>query len=250
MSAPRRTPPLSQADTKPISLEASPWIVARQRWLRHFELNRSNSSAASRAWEKLTNAGLENVAHQALWLYAYPLSGMLAKEQKKRQELDRRIKALIRARSIERIRRKAGDPRAGLFFERFSRKQLDLWRAEVPSSFDGSTVGDWMIRRFIAGKPTCDLPELRKVFASLGPRCPISDRKFWLYVLRCYASNAGVPLGAERLVALAHCSDPGSHLDPSSLARTFTLFRSQVDADCREIRNVLPPLPLFPPQNS
>jgi hypothetical protein len=201
----------------------------------------------------LTSAGLEVVAHNALWFYAHPPSDILKKEQQNLQHVNRKIKALVLARKIESDRRNAGDPRTSLFSNRRSHLESDLLRTKQPFAFDGSTIGDWVARRLIAGKPICDPPDLRKVFASLGARCPISDRKFWLYVLRCYASNAGVTLGAERLAALANCSDSNSRksdLSPRTLARQCKLFSSQVNADCRAIRDVPPPLPLVLPQNS
>jgi hypothetical protein len=250
MSAPKRTPSLT--DTRSIPPELARWIETRQRWANRFSDNLKHDTTAEHAWEMLTNAGLKAVAHNALCFYAHPPSDRLKKEQRNLESVDRKIEALMRARKIERERRNAGDPRTGLFSDRRSRLEIDLLRAEEPFAFDGSTVGDWVIRRLIAGKRKCDLPKLRKAFASLGARCPISDRKFWLYILRCYASNAGVTLGAERLAALANCSDPHSsksHLGPRTLARYYKLFFSQVDADCRAIRNVPPPLPLFPPQD-
>lgn len=250
MNAPKRS--LSQTAAPSLRNEESRWMEGRQRWLRQFDLNRSSDCTASRAWEMLTGAGLESVAHHALYLYAHPPSDRLKEEERKLQQINRKIKALTRASRVEKVKRNAGDPRTGLFSERSLRKENDLWDAEMPFAFDRSTVGDWVTRRLNGGKGICDPPGMRKAFASLGRRCPIQDRKFWLYTLRCHASSAGVNLGAGRLAALAHCADPStpeSHLESRTLARTFKLFSSLVDADRPAIREIPLPLPLVPPQS-
>jgi hypothetical protein len=248
MSATKRT--TSQADNRPILLATLGCIEARQKWRDQFLDNLSGDRTASRAWKMLTGAGLDVVALPALWFYAHPPDRK--KEEHNLQYIVSKIKALIRELKIEVERRNAGDPRTALFSERRLSLERELLSAKQPFAFDGSTVGEWLTQRLLAGKPICNLPEMREVYASLGPRCPISDRKFWLYILRCYASNAGITLGAGRLAELANCSDPNSHesdLSPRTLARQYKLFSSQVSADCSAIRDVPPPLPLVPPQN-
>jgi len=86
------------------------------------------------------------------------------------------------------------------------------------------------------------------MFVSLGPRSPIADRKLRLFVLQCYAENAGVSLGAERLTALAHCADPDSNLDARTLAGFLASLPPSFKAKCRDDFRSLPVPSILPPQ--
>jgi hypothetical protein len=247
MSAPKRTP--SPTEARSIPQELSRWIEDRERWVARFLANLKRDNTAELAWEMLRKAQLEAVAHNCLFSYAYPRTMLIDEEQRKLQDVIRKVKALERAVRVEHEKKQGDDPRTGLFCNRSDVKEHVLLNAEVPYAFDGTTVANWISERLPTGKSMCDLRGLRKAFASLGLRSPISDRKFWLHVLRCYAVNAEVKLGAERLAALANCSDPNSHLDPRTLARNLKLFSpSVVSADCNDIRRVSPPFPLLPPK--
>lgn len=240
MSAPKRT------NAPPPILSAS---ELRSEWLESFHKNVSEDKTAPRAWDMLEGAGLETTAIRALWTYAHPPTEHVKKAQRNVRQVNRRIKALMRADKVEKERHMAGDRRATLFFDRSFQKYSDVVRSEMPFADDGVTVGDWALSRVAAGKGMPDLPASRKAFASLGPRSPVSDRKFWLFVLRCYAANAGVRLGFERLTALAHCADPDYELDPVTLAHFLASIPASFKGKCqRELIN-LPAPPLFPPQD-
>jgi hypothetical protein len=162
--------------------------------------------------------------------------------------LSRELKALNRARVVERAKHNAGNQRTTLFFDRYLEKYRDVVRSRMPFAQNGVTVKDWVLRRAMSGKEVPNLADLRRGLVSLGPRGPISDRKFWLFVLACYATNAGIRLGAERLTALANCADPDSELDPRALARFLASLPSKFKVNSqRDIRN-LPAVPLIPPQ--
>lgn len=239
MSAPKRTytsrPPSSASD-------------GREEWLATFRKNVSENGTARRAWEMLERAGLETAALQALWTYANPPDGYVAREQEKVQHVNRKIKALIRADKIAQQKHNAGDPRAALFSGRDWHKYADVLRCENPFGDEETTVCDWILRRVADGKGMPGLAAARRAFVSLGPRGPVSDRKHWLFVLLCYAENAGVRLGLERLTALAHCADQDCNLDSRTLARYLASLPERFKAKCREDFRKVPPPPLLPPQ--
>ena len=173
----------------------------------------------------------------------------MKKAQRNVQRVNREIKSLIRAAKVEKQRTKADDRRAALFFDRYWKKHVDVVRTEMPFADDGDTVGDWLKSRLAAGKEMPGLPALRKVFVSLGPRSAISDRKFWLFVLRCYAANGGARLGLERLSALAYCAHPDSNLNARTLARFFASISPNSKVKCLRDFRTLPAPPLLPPHN-
>jgi hypothetical protein len=143
----------------------------------------------------LKEAGLEAEALRALRTYSHAPTDYVKKEQRKAQRVNRQIRALIRANKIDEERHRADDRRAALFFDRALGKYRAVLRSEMPFADDGIVVGDWALSRTVAGKGLPDLPASRKAFASLGPRSPILDQKFWLFVVLCYAKNGGVRLG-------------------------------------------------------
>lgn len=240
MSAPKRT-----SAPNPSSL---PW-GGRKQWQAAFLKSVRQDGTARRAWEMISRAGLETPAIRVLWTYAHPPTDHVKTAQRNAKRISRRIKALNRASKISKDRHTAGDPRVGLFFGRALDRYGDIVHSGMPFMDGGATVGDWAISRVAAGKGLPDLAASQKAFVSLGPRSPISDRKFWLFVLRCYAANAGVPLGFERLTALAHCADPNSELDPRTLARFLASIPTNFMAKClRDFNNHSTP-ELFPPQN-
>jgi hypothetical protein len=193
MSAPKRTNASSPNPT--VSDD-------RSKWLATFLTNVRRDGTASRAWEMLESAGLEKAALRALWTYAHPPHVYMKREHRKVRRINSMVKALIRSDKIDRERHEAGDPRANMFSERHRQKYDDLVRSEMPFADDGSRVAHWMLARVEAGKGIPDLPASREAFVSLGPRSPISNRKFWLFVLLCFAENAGIPLG----LGAPHCS--------------------------------------------
>jgi hypothetical protein len=240
MSAPKRR------NAPPPILSASD---GRREWLNTFRKSVSEDGTARRAWEMLVSAGLETAALRALWTYAHPPTEHVKQAQRSVRHVNHKIKALIRANKVAKEKRKVGDPRAALFFDRASQAYIDVVRSEMPFADDGDRVGDWALSRAAAGKGMPDLPASRKAFASLGPRSPISDRKFWLFVLLCDAENAGVRLGLERLTALAHCADPDCQLDPRALARFRASLSANFKAKCKcDFRNLSAP-PLLPPRD-
>ena len=197
----------------------------------------------------LKGAGLESAVLRALWTYAHAPTDYVKKEQGKARRVSRQIKALIRANKIAKDRYRAGDPRAGLFFDRALGNYGDVVHSGMPFAEDQSTVGDWALSRTATGKGMPDLAASRKAFVSLGPRSPISDRKFWLFVTHCYAKNDGVRLGLERLTALAYCADPDSNLNARSLARFFASISPNFKVKCLRDFRTLPAPPLLPPHN-
>ena len=240
MSAPKRT-----NAQRPITSA----LDGGSKWLAAFQKSVSQDGTAARAWEMLKDAGLETAAQRALWTYAHAPTDYVKEEQGKAQRVSRQIKALIRANKIAKDRYRACDPRAGLFFDRALGKYGDVVHSGMPFADDRSTVGDWASSRTAAGKGMPDLAASRKAFVALGPRSPITDRKFWLFVTYCYAKNGGVRLGLERLTALANCADPDSSLDPRTLARFFALISPSNKAKCLRDFRTLPAPPLLPPPN-
>lgn len=240
MSAPKRT-----NAPNPTS---SPW-VGKKQWQAAFLKKVGQDGTARRAWEIIKRAGLEAIALRALWTYAHPPTDHVKSAQRNVQRASRKIKALNRANKIARDRHGAGDPRVGLFFDRALEKYGDVVHSGMPFADDGATVGDWALARAAAGKGVPDLAASRKAFVSLGPRSPISDRKFWLFVLFCYAENTGVSIGAERLTALAHSADPDFEIDPRVLARFMASLPATFKAKCQcDFRNSPAPS-LLPPQD-
>jgi hypothetical protein len=240
MSAPKRTntrrPIVSARD-------------GRSDWLAAFHKNVSQDGTARRAWVMLERAGLETTALRALWTYAHPPKDYVEAEQRKARNVNRAIRASSRADRIAMQRRKASDPRDDLFFDRAVAKFGDVVRLGMPFADEGTTVGDWALSRAAVGKGMPDLAASREAFVSLGARGPIADRKFRLFVLRCYAENVGVRLGLERLTALAHCADPNFDLDPRTLGRFLASLPRTFTDKCRAAFAQLPAPPLFPPQN-
>jgi hypothetical protein len=240
MSAPKRT-----YTARPISSAND----GRVEWLDAFRKNVSQDRTAPRAWEMLRDAGLETAALRALWTYAHPPTEYMRKARRNVRHVGRQIKALIRADKIEKDKHNAGDQRATLFFDRSLQKYIDVLRSEMPFADDGVTVGNWSLSRAAVGKGIPDLPASRKAFVSLGPRGTVSDRKLWLFVLLCYAENAGVRLGLERLTALACCADPAYELDPRTLARFLASVPARFKTKCQSDLRNLPAPPIFPPPN-
>ena len=111
---------------------------------------------------------------------------------------------------------------------------------------DGATIGDWAASRVVAGEVVPDLSTVGNVFGSMGPRGVVSNPMFWLFVLRCYGKNAGGPLGAERLAALAYCA--GADVDTRSLARYLASMPPDFEAKCRQDLSNLHTPSLLPPQ--
>lgn len=239
MSAPKRTytsrPPTSASD-------------GIEEWLAIFRKNVNQDGTARRAWKMLERAGLETAALRALWTYAHPPTEHVEKAHRNVQHINRQIQALIRADKIAQQKHNAGDPRAALFSDRAWQKYADAVRSGMPFGDEGTTVGDWILRRVADGKGMPGVAVARRAFVSLGPRGPVSDRKHWLFVLLCYGVNAGLPLGLERLTALANCADGNCNLDPRTLARYLALLPERFKAKCREDFRKVPPPPLLPPQ--
>jgi hypothetical protein len=221
----------------------------RIEWLASFHKNVEQDGTARRAWDELVRAGVEAAALRTLWTYAHPPKDYVKTEQRKARRVNREIKALIRANRIAGQRLTTRDRRAGLFVDRALEKYRDVVRAEMPFANEGMSVADWAVSRSVSGRGTPDLPKSRKAFVSLGPRSPISDRKFWLFVLFSYAKNGGVRLGLERLTALAYSADPDSHLHARTLSRYLASISPDFKAKCLLDFRTLPTPPLIPPKN-
>ncbi len=210
-------------------------------WLGELRQNLECDPTARRAWKKLGGAGLESEGVLALWHYAHPPTEYLRKGERRTRHLSAQLRALIRAGKVEQHKQTAGDPRAKLFFERYWDKHVDAVRAETPFA-DGGTLGDWLISRAArGGAPGYDLPKLRREIVRVGgERSPLSNPKFWLWILRCYATNAGVQIGSKSLVALANCARPRDSLDERSLARYLASVPPGVDTATRRSLASLP----------
>ena len=243
-SVPRQPP------NQPISAEQAHEIESIKKWIANFKRNTDYDPTARRAWKMLVSEGLDAAALRMLRTYAKPPSDFVSAAHRHVCEVDREIKALIRAGEIERQKSEVADPRAGLFMDRYLRKHVDVLGVEMPFGDEGSTVSDWVLRRVGAGQGMPDLPDLRRTFVSLGPRGPVSDRKFWLFALRCHAETAGVRLGLKRLSALANCADASYELDERTLARYFASLPPGFQAKCRRDFAECPPPSLIPSQHT
>lgn len=188
-------------------------------WERAFFEYVANDSTAQRAWGKLKNAGLDDIAKVILFQAVRYSDGPTLEIQRGSAQIINTLKSARRAR--DEAEKRSGDARAEMFgrrrteaAERAARSPWPFGNRDVKTLYDAastySEIGDQTLHR-----APHSVAKAADGFRRWGLR------KHMLAILKVGAENRGVILSPRDLAALAWCADTNWDVDERSLRRSF-----------------------------
>jgi hypothetical protein len=196
-------------------------------WRERFLKRIHGDPTARDAWRALSDCNADRRALVFLFRWADP-EGYFPEMRRKAELLANRLERVHRADAV--LMQRENDPRRAMFVARAQAALMELletrwpfaWPEDYRNLEDVATFGDAVRVNPALGNLSAE--ELRR-------RGRVLDGRVFLYLLRLYASERGLTLGVDRILALAKCArNAGRAPSRAALKRCFAEMES-----CQEV---------------